>query len=473
MNFILNIINYTGLILIFIILTISPVPYGSVEEWAKLLLQLECFLLLLLLSFYFFLSKETVNIHNNKVFYCIVGFFVLLVFQIVPLPLSVLKIISNSSYSIWSTNQELFNRIGILQDNNYFTISLYPFATLKEILLLLAYFSFGISVAFFCNNKNRIKFLIYLVFLITFTEACIGVYQSIYLGELSTGTYINRNHFSGFIELTIFLLIGFSLGQRDYSYKFDGQDRKSYIKDLLSSDSVFKQITLILVISFIGIALFTSQSRMAIFSFLATSILMYILINRYSKNSPAEKILVGFGIFMTLCFVFFISFYPLLRRFVETIGEAPSRTLIWKDSLRIFLEFPVFGTGIDTFRDIYPHYKSLEIASRINFAHNDYIQLLVETGIIGFVFLMTALFFLIKLSLQKITFYFNQKDYFAAYIRLGALCGIISILIHSLVDFNLHIPANAIYFALLIGIIFSGFDGRDDSELNLVVRKEL
>lgn len=470
MNFISNIINYTALLLIFIILLISPIPYGSVEEWAKLLFQLVSFFLFLLLSFYLFLSDEKIVIPGNKAFICLIGFFLILFIQIVPFPKEILKFISNSNYLIWSTNQEIFNQVGIVQNKNYFTISLYPFASLNEILLLLAYFAFGISVAFFCNNKNRIKYIIYLVFLITFAESFIGIYQSIYLGELSTGTYVNRNHFSGFIELTIFLLIGYSLGQRNY--EIQGEDRKSYLKDVLSSDRIFKQITLILVISFIAIALFTSQSRMAIFSFLVTSVLMYLLIRRYSKNSPAERIIVIFGIFMTLCYVFFISFYPILRRFVETIGEAPSRTLIWKDSLRIFWDFPLFGTGIDTFRDIYPSYKSLEIASRINFAHNDYIQLLVETGIIGFVLIMISTFVLIKLSLQKISYYFNKKDYFAGYIRLGAFCGIIAILIHSLVDFNLHIPANAIYFALLIGIIFSGFDGRDDIGPNLVVRKE-
>ena len=153
--------------------------------------------------------------------------------------------------------------------------------------------------------------------------------------------------------------------------------------------------------------------------------------------------------------------------------KPPGRTQIWKDSLRIFYDFPIFGTGLNTFRDIYPKYKSLEIASRINFAHNDYIQLLIETGIIGFILLLVPTYLLIKYSLQKISFYISRRDYFAAYIRLGALCGIIAMLIHSLVDFNLHIPAKAIYFSLLIGIIFSGFNGRDSDIDSLVVRKNL
>ena len=80
---------------------------------------------------------------------------------------------------------------------------------------------------------------------------------------------------------------------------------------------------------------------MAIFSFLVTSVLMFVLVKRFSKNSPVDRIIVAFGILLTLIYVFFISFYPLIQKFVESIKDAPGRTTIWKDSLRIFLDFPI------------------------------------------------------------------------------------------------------------------------------------
>ena len=457
MNILSSLISYISLIIILLVLVISPFPYGSVEDWAKLLFQFQSFFLLLLLTVFLILTGKSLRINNKLAALCILSFFCLIILQMIPFPPSILKFLSNGSLEIWETNKKILNQIGLPQEGNLFTISLYPYGTFKEMILLLAYFSFGIVTAFFLNNRNRVTYFIYLIFLITFVEASIGLYQMIYLGDKATGSYINKNHYAGFLELTTFLLIGFALSQRDYGSAKKGL--RTYFRDLLASDRLFKQITIIIAISFTSISLFISESRMAIFSFLVTAVLMYLLARRYSRESPAEKILIAFMVFMTLCYVVFINFYGVFKRFVETVGEAPGRTHMWRDSLNIFIDFPIFGTGLDTFKFIYAKYKTLEIASSINFAHNDYLQLLVETGIIGFTLIMIPLYIFLKTALGKIKYYSSRRDFFAAYVRLGALCGIISILIHSLVDFNLHIPANAIYFSFLIGLILSDFDG--------------
>ncbi|MGI9533683.1 MAG: hypothetical protein ACR2NW_01930, partial [Thermodesulfobacteriota bacterium] len=265
MNAIRNLINYIVLLLIFIVLATSPFPYGSVEEWAKLLFQLESFFLLFLFIVYLFLSEENVKIPPGYTKFCILFFFLLIIFQIFPLPSPILKFLSYESYDIWSTNEKILNQVGQLHSKNYFTISLYPYGSFTGLLQLLAYFSFGIVISFFCNNKNRITYLIYLIFIISFVEASIGLYQNIYLDDKTTGTYVNKNHFAGFIELTSFLMIGYALSLRNYGPSDKGL--RIYFKDLLSSDMIFKQITIILVISFVTISLFLSESRMGIFSF--------------------------------------------------------------------------------------------------------------------------------------------------------------------------------------------------------------
>jgi len=462
MNAIKSLINYIVLIIVLLILVIVPLPYGSVETWAKLLFQLESFFLLFLLIIYLFLNDNNLKLQAGYSKFFILAFFILVIVQMLPMPAPLLKILSYESYYIWLTNEKVLSQVGYSQLKSLYTISLYPYGTFTGLLQLLAYFSFGIVIAFFCNNKKRITYLIYTIFLIAFIEASIGLYQSVFLGERTTGTYVNRNHFAGFIELTSFLMIGYALSLRDYGSADKGL--RIYFRDLLSSDMIFKQLTMILVISFVAISLFLSESRMGIFSFLITAVLMYLIINRISKKSPAERILIGFTVFMTICYVIFISFYPIFKRFVETVGDSPGRAHIWKDSFRIFLDFPLFGTGLNTYGFVIAKYKTLNVPYSINFAHNDYLQLLVETGVIGFILLIIPLYKLIRYSLEKIRNYSNRKDYFAAYVRLGALCGIISILVHSLVDFNLHIPANAVYFSFLIGLIFSDFDGGDANE---------
>nr|NIQ17108.1 hypothetical protein [Candidatus Dadabacteria bacterium] len=89
-----------------------------------------------------------------------------------------------------------------------------------------------------------------------------------------------------------------------------------------------------------------------------------------------------------------------------------------------------------------------------HYAHNDYIHMLVETGIIGFSCLMTALIILIKDSLSFLKYNAEIKNSYGFFITLGAFSAIISILVHSFADFNLHIPSNALYFSVMIGIIY-------------------
>jgi len=87
------------------------------------------------------------------------------------------------------------------------------------------------------------------------------------------------------------------------------------------------------------------------------------------------------------------------------------------------------------------------------YAHNDYLQLIVETGFLGFFSIISALLLLIFPSLRVLNRFSQEKDYSRFFLTLGALTSIVSLLIHSLADFNLHIPSNALYFAFLTGFL--------------------
>ena len=139
------------------------------------------------------------------------------------------------------------------------------------------------------------------------------------------------------------------------------------------------------------------------------------------------------------------------------------RILVWKDCIHIIKDFPLFGSGLGTFKYIYPLYKeNLKIAFDYHYAHNDYIHLLVETGLLGFFCLMTGLIILFKDARKFLKYNIKTRDSYGYFITLGALSGIVSILIHSLADFNLHIPSNALYFTTMIGIIY-GINSKNDT----------
>ena len=129
------------------------------------------------------------------------------------------------------------------------------------------------------------------------------------------------------------------------------------------------------------------------------------------------------------------------------------RLNITKDSLRMFSQRPVWGWGLGTFPTVYPSYRSFYTNLFVNEAHNDYAQLLVETGLLGFGLM---LWFLIRLYRHGLPTSRRWEFKWDGAVSLAALLGCTGILFHSFVDFNLQIPANAAMFYVLCGLAASG-----------------
>jgi O-antigen ligase len=135
-----------------------------------------------------------------------------------------------------------------------------------------------------------------------------------------------------------------------------------------------------------------------------------------------------------------------------TLGE---RRLLTHDTLRMFADHPWLGTGLGSFATIYPRYRSFASDLDWDHAHNDYAEALAETGIVGGALIVAALglFFVGAFSNLR-----QRLESTSGWIRLGAAVGCCGLLIHSLADFNLHIPANAAWFSLCAGIAVGGHD---------------
>jgi O-antigen ligase len=117
-----------------------------------------------------------------------------------------------------------------------------------------------------------------------------------------------------------------------------------------------------------------------------------------------------------------------------------------RDIMRMFSARPLLGWGLGTFADVYPQFRSFYTNSQVNEAHNDYLQTLTETGIMGFVIGMWLIVTALRRALRKTS---NWSSDVNGILALAALLGISGILVHSLVDFNLEIPANALLFFVL------------------------
>jgi O-antigen ligase len=115
-------------------------------------------------------------------------------------------------------------------------------------------------------------------------------------------------------------------------------------------------------------------------------------------------------------------------------------------------DFTRFGSGFNTFEEVYPMYKTLPVQAVFQYAHNDYLQLLAEGGIVPF---GLAMWFLIAWYRKVGVRWMERHDPFAVYMTLGGMTAVFAILIHSLTDFNLHIPANALTMVTVFGMTFN------------------
>lgn len=145
------------------------------------------------------------------------------------------------------------------------------------------------------------------------------------------------------------------------------------------------------------------------------------------------------------------SAFLSLERIEKTLQEPSTeeRAVLWRDTLRMAHDYLRFGSGFNTFEEVFPAYKTSATQMIFQYAHNDYLQLLAEGGIVAF---GLALWFIL-LWYRKVTArWLNRHDPFAAYLALAGMTAIFAMLIHSLTDFNLHIPANTIVTVTVLSV---------------------
>lgn len=135
---------------------------------------------------------------------------------------------------------------------------------------------------------------------------------------------------------------------------------------------------------------------------------------------------------------------------LEQEGSGAGRLTIARDAARMALARPLLGWGLGTFADVYPQFRSFSTELLIDHAHNDYLEMLAETGLAGGVLTLWFLVAVFRGSRRGLEHWHYRES--GAALTLAALVGCAGLLAHSLTDFNLHIPANAALFFVLCGV---------------------
>jgi O-antigen ligase len=251
-------------------------------------------------------------------------------------------------------------------------------------------------------------------------------FRELRYGGIPFGPYVNRNHFAGLMELLI------PLGMAILILRAERRD----------------QLPLVTLFTLLPVgALFLSASRGGIMSFLAEMGFLAILIFLRRRE---KKGLVAGAIIVTLAAILisWLGIGTALDRFASYKGLEVSegrRVEMLHGTWHIFLDHPIAGTGLGTLQEVFPRYETIYDGVIVNHSHNDYAEALAETGAIGG---LCCLAFLILLfwSSWKILVVEQEARNFAYH--SGALVACLGLLVHATVDFNFHIPSNALIFLL-------------------------
>ncbi|MFC1840662.1 O-antigen ligase family protein [Thermodesulfobacteriota bacterium] len=252
-----------------------------------------------------------------------------------------------------------------------------------------------------------------------------------------SSTYGNANHLAGYLEMAIPLLLGlFLLG--------------------FNKGVIFLLIYLALVLFAAHIL---SLSRGGWISIILGIVFIFFTLLK-SDYFKFKKILVTGIIFFLLLSMVILGSTPVVER-IMTLGQgeevATARLLRNKGTINMISDYPLLGTGPGTYATIYTQYQPPGTATRSFYAHNDYLHFISETG----VFLIPVMIWMLIAFYRKGYKKLKNPSRLVRGTTLGAMAGITALLFHSIVDFNLHIPANAILFTILAAITVGPIQTRE------------
>ena len=146
-----------------------------------------------------------------------------------------------------------------------------------------------------------------------------------------------------------------------------------------------------------------------------------------------------------------IGLDAVISRFFAASEDFEMRWDIWIDTFKILKDFPIFGSGLGTFHQIFPIYRSFHIRGVVTHAENDFLQMASEVGLLGIGFLIVlfvTLFYKAISGIRSLSFRDGGR-----YIGAGGMVGILALMFHSIVERNLQIPANAFLYTFIWALV--------------------
>ena len=443
--------------LLMLLLVWIPIPLGSNRVWAWSALEVAVFALVIAWLVLWAVGRiqASEGIAGAWPALALLAVWLLLLSAyLLPLPISWVEVLSPEAARM----QHLTDALGVKRSSMWLSVD--PAASQAFLLKSIAYAGVFFLVLALVNNRSRVLTLARVLVYAAVIHAIYAVL--LHLGEVkdeffgtvidhaanASGTYVNRNHFAGYLEMTLavgigLLIAGLSDRRSDTWRKF-----LSHVIDWILSPKMVLRLSLCILV----IALTTTHSRMgntAFFSSLLIAGLIGIALSRHATRNTVI-LLVSLVIIDLAIVGSWFGVEKLAQRIEQTTAEdVQEREEPGAHTLGIIKDYPVFGSGPGTFYTTFPRYRPESITAFFDFAHNDYAQFAAETGLIGLG--LMGLFVAMTLAAALMA-QWQRRDPLMRGMSFACIMGVTSILIHSWVDFNLQIPANAVYFVVLLAL---------------------
>jgi O-antigen ligase len=380
----------------------SVLAFGAVEVWSQSLLEIGASILLIFWAVIVYRDKQSA-IQWNPLSWPLLGFIA----------------------------------VGLVQLAFHWTPN--PFLTRLELLRLAAYFIIFFLTAQAFRERVEVVKLAWFLIVLGFSVALLGIlqhftsegtiywYRQLLQGGDVFGPYVNRNHFAGFIELVA--PVGLS------SLVFRGVRR-----------DLFPMVGLLTIIP-IG-ALILAGSRGGIVSFaLEVGVLVVLARTRRGPEGP-RIIAMGVVALAAVVLVAWLGAGTAIERLSNTrFGDVTltRRASMFRGAEHIFRDHPIKGAGLGTMISVYPRYETVYDGYVVDHVHNDYIEALAEAGLLGGLCGVAFLWLLYREARRS---FVAEQGHFSRAVHASAIAAVCGLLLHSWVDFNLHIPSNTLLFLL-------------------------
>ena len=365
--------------------------------------------------------------------------------QVVPLPVSLVRMLSPARAEGVAALDQIGAKV------NLTSLSVSPATTFQSFLLVCGYLIIFLLVRELTWRFDDSGWLaVWPIVAIGALEAGLGLCQ--YFGgtgeQVRWGTYANHNHYAGFLEMALPFAVVYpvALLRRARSRGH------SPLTPALAACGVWALAGLM----FAGIV--HSFSRMG---FIATLFSLFVMgtlafgtrqLSWVASSRKRQGGAVGLVAAVVLAGFVFLPPDKLILRFAQLVSTdvtGGGRAQLWAETIPLIRAYPFFGCGLGGYETAFWRFKVSGPLLTDDFAHNDYLQLLAELGLVGFAIGATLAFSVVRMAVRRAV---RSTDPGARYFALACAGALAAILLHSLADFNLYIPANAMLLAWIAGM---------------------